>query len=115
MTSAAELARAVQQEARSLLQTVAMKPGAGAEATDAVPRPRPLFSRAQVNAMLRIEASRDAFWKLEETDGRTGYFDCPFDHHNGLAPRKFIGVTIYPVDYDLPAPGWRVINPMRAK
>ena len=96
MTNAQELARAVQQEVRSIIMSIDI-------------------NRAQANAMLRIEAAREAFWKLEETDARTGYFDHPFDHSNGLAPRKFLGVTVYPVDFDMPAPGWRIVNPLKAK
>lgn len=74
----------------------------------------PPVSLPQMQAILRIEATMTALDAIvaEEAQFRQGYIDAyaPWD-----APQKFMGVTLYVVPYPLPAPGWRVVNPMVAK
>ena len=58
-----------------------------------------------IDAMLRIEASR-------EVEGELSRF---IRVRTSCEATKFMNVTIYFVDHPLPDCGWRIINPMRSK
>lgn len=107
MTNAQELARVVQAEMRSILSLEYR--GINGEVVR-----HPIMPH-HAKAMLRIECSADALMRIIETDVRSGFFDSDPKEGRFLRPRKFIGVTLYPIEYDLPAPGWRVVNPMKAR
>jgi hypothetical protein len=70
-----------------------------------------MFKPEEVDRLLRIEIERDfegdwlsALHRIGMIDHRTSYWD-----HEG--PRTFQNVDVYMVNR-LPAPGWRIVNPM---
>ena len=64
----------------------------------------------QARRILRVELDHDAFDEVAYD------LDCPwrYDAHDMEGPRRLRGVDVYTVNR-LPAPGWRVINPMEKK
>ena len=64
----------------------------------------------QARRLLRVEIGYDAQTEIWLDP------DCPwkYDGFDFQGPRRLLGVDTYVVDR-LPAPGWRVINPMEAK
>lgn len=70
----------------------------------------PVFRRTDtMHRVLRFEVDRDHEGEMWEWLHRNGYLS-----NRGLpeGPLKFMGVDVYLVP-KLPAPGWRIINPMR--
>lgn len=82
-----------------------------------LPRPAPMFKDdAAARAVLRIEIDRDAEYALAESAYRNHDNSCMArwaDYRSGKleGPLTFMGVAVYFVER-LPAPGWRVVNPM---
>lgn len=73
----------------------------------------PVFSPAQVRAMLRIEVDREREIEvMRDRDALT--LGLRQQWQEGTGPLELEGVALYVVNR-LPAPGWRVINPMDAK
>lgn len=101
------LARALQEEMHWLRHQVA--------ARDTMPRVGPIpprFSPEQAQAMLRIEATFDAIRSLYAHRESLDFLSPPHRHDE---PTTFMGVSLYEVHHPIPAPGWRIINPMRRK
>lgn len=82
--------------------------------------PPPMFRNdTVVRAVLRIEMDRDAEYRIMETLGRGNGPDLlhawqEYRGHSKEGPMTFMGVAVYFVE-KLPEPGWRVINPMKAR
>lgn len=73
-----------------------------------------------VTAMLRIEVTTDALRVLyrDANQFRFPSFGLPSLLTPMVAldqPLTFMGVSLYEVRHPIPAPGWRIINPMRRK
>lgn len=60
--------------------------------------------------MLRIEVTFDALRELYRDRDSFSFLPPPVTRDQ---PLTFMGVSVYLVRHKLPAPGWRVINPMR--
>lgn len=69
---------------------------------------------AQARAVLRVEANTAALINIEEDDRRDGrrMMGRAFESN---AERTFMGVSLYHVHHTIPAPGWRVINPLKVR
>lgn len=121
-----ELSKAVHAEVRALHTMQApenLVPVIRAESVPVVTEyraPPPMFRNdAVVRALLRIEMDRDAEYRIMETLGRGNGPDLlhawqEYRSHSKDGPMTFMGVAVYFVE-KLPAPGWRVINPMKAR
>lgn len=93
-----------------------LRPPPGEEVAT-LPRPAPMFKDdAAARAVLRIEIDRGAEYALAESAYRnhdSSYMARWADYRSGKldGPLTFMGVAVYFVER-LPAPGWRVVNPM---
>jgi hypothetical protein len=91
-------------------------PGASVESAAELRMERVYFKPAQVTVMLRVEVTRDResdLWReLRDFDPAYSNTLRGLDGHEG--PATLDGVAVYIV-WRLPEPGWRVINPMRAR
>lgn len=107
MSYCQDLARALRDEMRHLRHQVA--------ARDTMPVSGPIpprFSPDQAMAILRIEATFEAVDSLRACRDFLSFVPSAsaFNHDQ---PLTFLGVALYEVRHPLPAPGWRIINPMR--
>lgn len=84
------------------------------------PAPPPLFrDQEKARAVLRIEIDRQAeytFFESANRIGETGALEKWRAYRAGelKGPMTFLGVAIYFVE-SLPAPGWRVVNPLEVR
>lgn len=115
MSIAHDLARNVNGELTAILCGLAtgMHKERCGPTDEVITRPFP-FTTAQALAMLRIEATFEAFDAIAIDDDRSGL------HYMGNAtrhdePRTFLGVAFYEVRHPLPEPGWKVINPLKVR
>ena len=77
----------------------------------------PSFKREQIEAMLRVEVERrheETLWDDARHDGELFEQFRAVGRGEREGPFTIMGVALYFVD-KLPAPGWRVVNPMQAK
>jgi hypothetical protein len=71
----------------------------------------PMFKAEQVERMLRIEIDRDHEGDWLHALHRVGMIDYGASYWDYEGPRTFQNVDVYMVNR-LPAPGWRIVNPM---
>ena len=70
------------------------------------------FTADQARRMIRVEVNHEVECAVEQWLWETRQ---SFDSHlTRVGPAKLVGLDVYVV-HNLPAPGWRVINPMEAK
>jgi len=70
------------------------------------------FASDQARRMIRVEINPEVEGAVEQWLWETRQ---SFDSHlTRIGPAKLVGFDVYVVG-NLPAPGWRVINPMEAK
>ena len=83
---------------------------APASAQDGAMLLKPCFRPEQVDRMLRVEVSHeclDEIMRDADPSTRMGFIEA----ERAGGPGKIMGVDVYTVR-GLPAPGWRIINPM---
>lgn len=71
------------------------------------------FTPDQARRMIRVEVNPDIEMAVEQWMWETRHYGVQ-SPHDRVGPAKLIGFDVY-VTRNLPAPGWRVINPMEAK
>lgn len=85
--------------------------------TETTFRVRPSFKPEQVEAMLRVEVElrhEETLWSEAHRERSELFEQFLANRGDREGPFTIMGVALYFVD-KLPAPGWRVINPMKAR
>lgn len=103
------LARALNEHRRALHKQMIQAPAPGVDASEGF-KLMPRFKPDEIERMLRIEIDRDNDGVWLEWQWRNG-MHINRDQASRDGPRQFQRVDVYIVD-TLPAPGWRIVNPM---